>query len=611
MHHANLTQSYALCLPIHLSAKPIDHAKHVAIVGRNLAKLEALAAGSRSSTPKHRLRYKRATTTIVKRGGTWTVRAGDTGNGIAARLGISFVQLAFLNPMVQWHNLQIGQILNIPCADGTTGSRPYAIIAGDTGNAIAAANGITFDLLSAYNPGVVWTNLQIGQMLIIPNPTMGKPEAVDMQGGEVIQNDGSIAAGGPSGTTPQFDDGMYHSTSSQTQIGSSAAETTNTLAGAPKVVQENSPFLTPGKSKKSPEQQAQSEPQTVEVRLVRKNRDDQSNLNSNALTSPTAIATSVSTYTVKAGDTGYAIAIAQGISFLDLAVANPGVIWTNLQIGQSLMLPKSIRASVVPAIPKPIRPSPAPVRKAGQDIYTLYSGPASTPPYPLMSAWLNFSTLWTLNLPHIGTTCDFSSGSVPPNTQPETAALQTSIAAVANETGVNPAFILAMVLQESNGCVRVPTTSSWQGIRNPGLLQSFNGAATCNNGTRTMQPCPDTMIKAMISEGVKGVRNVGILPALQQAAKLNGVVWPMERSSSTSRRKRDELPCPEEPTVAVPVHKKFDEALLYYQAARIYNSGSMPADGDLSGATGSTRCYVSDIVNRLMGWVMTPRMCWL
>ena len=62
-------------------------------------------------------------------------------------------------------------------------------------------------------------------------------------------------------------------------------------------------------------------------------------------------------------------------------------------------------------------------------------------------------------------------------------------------------------------------------------------------------------------------------------------------------------------TSGATTQSKADPAMAYYMAARIYNSGSMPLDGDLSAATGSTRCYVSDIVNRLMGWVNARRDC--
>lgn len=236
-----------------------------------------------------------------------------------------------------------------------------------------------------------------------------------------------------------------------------------------------------------------------------------------------------------------------------------------------------------------------------------------------MESWVDFERLWATNLAagNIGATCKFSSGDVPANTGRETHALGAAIRSVAAETGVHPSFILVMVLQESAGCVRVPTTSSWQGIRNPGLMQSFRGMASCNVNGRMMLPCPANTIKAMIKEGVTGVDNVGIVPALKTAATRAGMSWPLTRMARSSRRpeafqKRDgqaEQMYQVGDTAGLTRKWKMDEAMLYYQAARIYNSGSIPMNGDLSGSTGSTWCYVSDVVNRLMGWASAPKEC--
>lgn len=46
-----------------------------------------------------------------------------------------------------------------------------------------------------------------------------------------------------------------------------------------------------------------------------------------------------------------------------------------------------------------------------------------------------------------------------------------------------------------------------------------------------------------------------------------------------------------------------------YSAARGYNSGKIPESGDLSEAAGATACYVSDVANRLTGWVSADSTC--
>ncbi len=48
----------------------------------------------------------------------------------------------------------------------------------------------------------------------------------------------------------------------------------------------------------------------------------------------------------------------------------------------------------------------------------------------------------------------------------------------------------------------------------------------------------------------------------------------------------------------------------FYRAARIYNSGSIDASGDL-GAGVATHCYASDVANRLMGWTGNGSTCTL
>jgi hypothetical protein len=43
----------------------------------------------------------------------------------------------------------------------------------------------------------------------------------------------------------------------------------------------------------------------------------------------------------------------------------------------------------------------------------------------------------------------------------------------------------------------------------------------------------------------------------------------------------------------------------YYETARIYNSGSIAPSGNLEDSV--TRCYASDIANRLLGWAFAPQ----
>jgi LysM domain len=156
---------------------------------------------------------------------------------------------------------------------------------------------------------------------------------------------------------------------------------------------------------------------------------------------------------------------------------------------------------------------------------------------------------------------------VPNNSDNEMNDLQRAIQGVSQESGVDARYIFAIVMQESGGCVRAPTSAN--GVRNPGLMQDHNGAGTCNeNGVRN--PCPYDIIYQMIKEGTMGTPSGDGLTQL------------------LNRAGRDDMG--------------------YYKAARMYNSGSIDPSGDL-GAGIATHCYASDIANRLTGWVNAPTCC--
>lgn len=155
------------------------------------------------------------------------------------------------------------------------------------------------------------------------------------------------------------------------------------------------------------------------------------------------------------------------------------------------------------------------------------------------------------------------------NSEEETSAIEEAIHAVSSETSVDPRFILAIVIQESKGCVRVHTTNN--GVQNTGLMQSHDGAGSCNKGGSMTTPCPSDMIRQMISDGTGGT-SAG-----------DGLKQCLAAQSG-------------------------EESAKYYKAARTYNSGSIDPSGNL-GAGIATHCYSSDIANRLTGWAGDVTEC--
>lgn len=102
-------------------------------------------------------------------------------------------------------------------------------------------------------------------------------------------------------------------------------------------------------------------------------------------------------------------------------------------------------------------------------------------------------------------------------------------------------------------------------------MQDHDGSASCNDKGVIQNPCPANAIVQMIRDGVAGT------PAG------DGLVQTMKQASGSGTSK-------------------------YYVSARIYNSGSLASSGDL-GAGVATHCYVSDIANRLTGWVYAKKAC--
>ena len=191
------------------------------------------------------------------------------------------------------------------------------------------------------------------------------------------------------------------------------------------------------------------------------------------------------------------------------------------------------------------------------DEYVYYQGDASN--FPDSSKWISFKDMWNGNLNTLQNSCkwlDQGENNSPEMIQQIFDAIQDR----ANASLVDHRFIFATILQESNGCPRVGETESSGGVRNPGLMQSHNG--------HVYEPKHSKMsILQMVQDGTQGTEHG------------DGIVQNLNLYGSP------------------------------YRAARGYNSGYIPDSGNLSEKSGATKCYVSDIANRLLGWVTAETKC--
>ena len=289
---------------------------------------------------------------------------------------------------------------------------------------------------------------------------------------------------------------------------------------------------------------------------------------SSSLSSPTG---PITAWTVESGDTGGAIATEVSEPFRAITSANPTVNWSAITPGQTIGIPPSPTAlSQVTASVADRASNHAIGSSKPQVMYTQFNGNGTVSAgWPTMENWVSFDAMWSNLKNSIGRHCGTG---VPDNSDDENDKLKNSILNTGALALLDPRFILAAVCQESNGCVRVVTTSLAD--TNPGLLQSFNGKGSCNHNGTFDNPCPITSIDQMMSDRVGApVDGVTLVSALNQAAGMPNT----------------------------------EAAQAFYMAARFYNSGpgSLPANttGDLgSEIFGATLCYASDIANRLQGW---------
>jgi LysM repeat protein len=112
-------------------------------------------------------------------GNYYTIRSGDTLYAISQRFGVSISDLLTANPGLDPNSLQVGRIICIPLTVPPVvcppGSRSYTIQSGDTFYNIAQRFGTTVQTIQRLNPNVNPDALLVGQRICVPDTITPAP----------------------------------------------------------------------------------------------------------------------------------------------------------------------------------------------------------------------------------------------------------------------------------------------------------------------------------------------------------------------------------------------------------------------------------------------------
>ncbi|KAL2072173.1 hypothetical protein VTL71DRAFT_11516 [Oculimacula yallundae] len=240
-----------------------------------------------------------------------------------------------------------------------------------------------------------------------------------------------------------------------------------------------------------------------------------------------------STYIIGSGDTFDAIARRIGTDIPHIQSLNPGVKPETLQVGQIINIPSG------PAQHQLTKQAQAQPAIEG---YQYFSGPTHQFPHP--DRWAPYE-----HLIHINERLMLLN-----STPTEVFYIKKWIPLIAHESGVDARVILSIIMQESGGNVRNPTTLSPAPdfVKNTGLMQA-------HNGQEWDERYPEWCVERMIRDGAQGTRyGDGLIQCF----------WKWDKD--------------------------------WYHACRAYNSGRVNRE-DLSDGITATGHYVERVANRLIG----------
>jgi peptidoglycan endopeptidase LytF len=115
----------------------------------------------------------------------YIVKSGDTASKIANEYNIPLSELAKLNPQLNLSNINIGDRIIVPTRMAAQqkivqkqiplNTDTYTVEPKDTLIGISEKTGISIDNIKKFNPNVDWSNLQIGEKIVLKEPKQSEP----------------------------------------------------------------------------------------------------------------------------------------------------------------------------------------------------------------------------------------------------------------------------------------------------------------------------------------------------------------------------------------------------------------------------------------------------
>jgi len=274
----------------------------------------------------------------------YIVKSGDTASKIANEYNIPLSELAKLNPQLNLSNINIGDRIIVPTRMAAQqkivqkqiplNTDTYTVEPKDTLIGISEKTGISIDNIKKFNPNVDWSNLQIGEKIVLKEPEQSEPVSqkttitatTNEQDNNYIKY--TVGAGDTLYSIAKAFSTKISTLRKINSLSSNSLSVGQTLLVPPKIIGTNKQ---PSVLKKTVSDQTQNQPtkNSSENQIVTNNYDENKDYS-----------LYLDHYIVQKGDTLYTIAKKFDTSVDDIVSLN-NLPSNEINLGETLLIPKN------------------------------------------------------------------------------------------------------------------------------------------------------------------------------------------------------------------------------------------------------------------------------